>query len=75
MVRQKILRCAGDSHLPTEQVLVRIRAGGKVSSLSKETFPQWEVVQVKQQYQELFATEQEKKPKHSRVNPKHSFLP
>lgn len=35
---------AGDSHLPTEQVLVRSRAGGKVSSLSKATFSQWEVV-------------------------------
>lgn len=44
MVRQKILRCAGDSHLPTEQMLGRIRAGGKVSSLSKETFSQWEGV-------------------------------
>ena len=39
MARQKILRGAGDSHLPTDQALGRIRAGGKVSTWSKETFP------------------------------------
>ena len=39
MARQKILRGAGDSHLPTDQELGQIRAGGKVSTWSKETFP------------------------------------
>lgn len=39
MARQKILRGAGDSHLPTDQALGWIRAGGKVSIWSKETFP------------------------------------
>lgn len=39
MARQKILRGAGDSHLPTDQALGRIRAGEKVSTWSKETFP------------------------------------